>query len=217
MTFYLFLCHHQCLRFFRDYRKFLWSSNRALIKALEIIVPDITDIVINASGQVMTPPPPIMLPTDHSARGLTEYLSKLGKSRHGNIGPCHTMAGHACITVTRARVTRMRLKLSVVRPRDNIRIIETLGPLSAESMRPSPSRTPHLSILRWLGRGTASNASHWSITRHHCLWLVHQRPGGWSGSGGWWWPDYEYSVSITNGGKKPAESPVQIQTHQSHN
>ena len=158
-----------------------------------MIVPDIIGHQDNAPGDDSDDAHDVT--TDHCP-GATLSTEQLGTWtwEYGS--------GDGCLCVRHShqpRVTRMGL----VMPRDNISIIETLGPLSAESMRPSSSRTPHLSILRWLGRG-AGCSSHWSLTRQPGLWLVHQRPGGWSGSGGWWWPDYEYSVSITNGGKKPS-------------
>ena len=154
------------------------NSSDLLIKHLiKMIVPDIIGHQDNAPGDDSDDAHHVT--TDQGPGGDTEHWAA------GNMDmgiwirrwlPC-VRHSH------QPRVTRMGL----VMPRDNISIIETLGPLSEARMRLSPSRTSHLSILRWLGRAAGGEASHWSLTRQLGLWLADAGPGGWSGSRGWWW------------------------------
>ena len=146
MTFYLFLCHCQYLRFFRlGGIPRIYSSSTAY-RLLFLISSD-TRIMRGARWWQWWHRPSC----DHwpQARGRHWTLSKLGKSRHGNMD--QALAASACVTVTScqaitsSRVTRMGLKPSMVMPRDNISIIETLGPLSVSRMRLSPSRTHRIS------------------------------------------------------------------------
>ena len=115
------------------------NSSDLLIKHLiKMIVPDIIGHQDNAPGDDSDDAHDVT--TDHCP-GATLDTEQLGTWtwEYGSGDGCH-----ACVTVTSSRVARMGL----VMPRDNISIIETLGPLSEARMRLSPARTSHLSILR---------------------------------------------------------------------
>ena len=139
-------------------------------------------------------------------------------ARWENIGRDLNMGTHdVCVCVRHSRRLIWDAETRVMRGlacwRDSISIIETLGPLSMSRMRLQfLSYISHLSILRWLGMRGECEASDWSLSRQHGPLIGCEDAGGWSGSGWWWWPRYEYSGSITNGGKKPAESLAPIQT-----
>ena len=142
-----------------------------------------------------------------------ENVSKVGKywprSQHGN-------TRRLCVRASQSPAhldAETRVMWGLACWRDSISIIETLGPLSMSRMRLQfLSYISHLSILRWLGMRGECEASDWSLSRQHGPLIGCEDAGGWSGSGWWWWPRYEYSGSITNGGKKPAESLAPIQT-----